>query len=94
MLDPFSPSILEQREYRPGTLPKIVLCFTGAFLGTNFLGPAVYQAVSPFQNQGSNMHIMQHPAGRSLLATNLQHNAVIFHVSVYCKRTIFSMYYI
>lgn len=69
----------EQREYRPGTLPKIVLCFTGAFLGTNFLGPAVYQAVSPFQNQGSNMHIMQHPAGRSLLATNLQHNAVIFH---------------
>lgn len=74
-------SVSEQREYRPGTLPKIVLCFTGAFLGTNILGPALYNAVSPFQNQGSNMHIMQHPAGRSLLASNLQHNAVIFHVS-------------
>ena len=66
----------------PGTLPKIVLCFTGAFLGTNFLGPSVYQTLSTFPIQDVNLPVKAHPAGRSLLGINVLHNAVIFHVSL------------
>nr|XP_022336767.1 lysosomal amino acid transporter 1 homolog isoform X2 [Crassostrea virginica] len=63
----------------PGTLPKIVLCFTGAFLGTNFLGPSVYQTLSTFPIRDVNLPVKTHPAGRSLLGINVLHNAVIFH---------------
>lgn len=70
--------ILEQQGSGPRAVPKIVLCFTGAFIGTNLFGAAIYN--SPL-NRDQNMHIMHHSAGRSLLGTNLHHSAVIFHVS-------------
>ncbi|XP_061197222.1 lysosomal amino acid transporter 1 homolog isoform X2 [Saccostrea echinata] len=64
---------------RPGAVPKIILCFTGAFLGTNLFGAIFYKTSLPFINQDQNIYIIHHPAGRSLMGTNLQHNAVIFH---------------
>ncbi|XP_062567032.1 lysosomal amino acid transporter 1 homolog isoform X2 [Saccostrea cucullata] len=64
---------------RPGAVPKIVLCFTGAFLGTNLFGAIFHKTSLPFINQGQNMYIRHHSTGRSLMGTNLQHSAVIFH---------------
>ncbi|XP_048773865.2 lysosomal amino acid transporter 1 homolog isoform X2 [Ostrea edulis] len=66
----------QQQGSGPRAVPKIVLCFTGAFIGTNLFGAAIYN--SPL-NRDQNMHIMHHSAGRSLLGTNLHHSAVIFH---------------
>jgi hypothetical protein len=78
--------ISEQQGNGPKAVPKIVLCFTGAFIGTNLFGTVIYNSPLQHLNQDQNMHIMHHSAGRSLLGTNLHHSAVIFHVSKHFQK--------